>query len=212
MRVVVKTDSGLAACVAAAASLGAALIHFAVLPAHWQEWPASGVFFGLVAVFQLGWAVVMPVRPHAAVLAAGIVVNLGAIALWVFSRSAGVPFGPHAGGPEEIRAAGVGAVVLETAVVIGVVWTWFRGQGGDAVSGVTSAIVLAGTGAVVAAIVAIGVASGLDHGTHAPGGEHVDHEHPATVVPPRDLQVTRPPAGPPPAESPHGHDDDHSHR
>ncbi|RFZ21391.1 hypothetical protein VIMS_00509 [Mycobacterium marinum] len=202
-----KTDSGLAACVAAAASLGAALIHFAVLPAHWQEWPASGIFFGLIAVFQFGWAVVMPVRPHAAVLATGIVVNLGAIALWALSHSAGVPFGPHAGEPEEVGAAGIGAALLEVAVVIGAVWVWLRGNRGNAVSGVTSGIVLAGTGAVVAAIVAIGVVSGLDHGTHAPGGagEHDHHEHPATVVPPPD-QITRPPAAPP-----HGHDDDHSH-
>jgi hypothetical protein len=50
-----KTDIGLAARLAALASLGAAVIHFAVVPTHWHEWIPSGLFFVAIASFQLVW-------------------------------------------------------------------------------------------------------------------------------------------------------------
>ncbi|MCH9732400.1 MAG: hypothetical protein K0U84_22505 [Actinomycetia bacterium] len=211
MRAPAKTKSGLIARVAAAASLGAALIHVAVLPAHWQEWPPSGVFFALLVVFQFSWAVATAVRRRAAVLAVGIVVNLAAIALWVLSRTAGVPFGPHAGEAEVMQAAGVAAVLLEAMIVIGAVWVWIQGRSAVAVPGTTYGIVLATAGAAIAATIAIGVLSGLDHGTHAPGGhsEHDDHHRSPGVAPP-DRERTRPPSPPPQTPEPTDHHD-HEH-
>lgn len=216
MRAPAKTKAGLIARVTAAASLGAGLIHCAVLPSHWQEWPQSGMFFALLAVFQFSWAVTVAVavRPHAAILTAGIVVNLGVITLWVLSRTAGVPFGPHAGQAEVIQAAGVAAVLLEAAVIMGAAWVWIRGRRAPAVSGMTFGIVLATAGAAVAATVAIEVVSGLDHGTHAPGGdsEHDGHHRLPPVSPPPDREITRPPStAPPPAPEP-THHQDHGHR
>ena len=52
----VQTDSALAARCAAIASVGAGLIHFAVMPSHWLGWWAAGLFFAAIAVFQLMWA------------------------------------------------------------------------------------------------------------------------------------------------------------
>ena len=208
LRAPAKTQTGLIAHVTAAASLGAALIHFAVLPSHWQEWPRSGVFFALIAVFQFSWAVAMAVRPYAAILPAGIVVNLGVITLWVLSRTAGVPFGPHAGEAEVIQAAGVAAVLLEAAVAMGAAWVWIGGHRAAAVSGMTYGVVLATASATVAATVAIGVVSGLDHGTHAPGGdsEHDGgHHHRPPVFPPPDHETPRPPAPAPTHHHDHGH-------
>src|SRR5688500_4331588 len=77
-----RTDSGLAARLAAIASLGAAVIHFAVVPTHWKEWIPSGLFFVSIALFQLSWARAVLARTTTAVLAAGIVGNVGAAALW----------------------------------------------------------------------------------------------------------------------------------
>lgn len=213
LRTPAKTKSELIARVAAAASLGAALIHFAVMPAHWQEWTLSGVFFALLAVFQFGWAVTTAVRPQVAILAIGTVVNLGAITLWALSRTAGVPFGPHAGEAEPVQAAGIAAVLLEAAVAIGAAWVWFRGHRAAAVSAIAHGVVLAVAGAAVAATVAIGMVSGLDHGSHAPGGgsEHDDHHHRPPGIAPLDPEITHRPAAPPPPAPGRTHRHDHEH-
>lgn len=175
-----KTDSGLAVRIAATASLGAALIHFAVAPTHWYEWLPAGVFFVLLAGFQLAWACAVVARPASLILATGILVNLGSMALWAVSRTAGAPFGPHAGEPELVRAAGLCALLLQIYVVMGAGWTWFRRYRADPVPGFGYRVVLTGAGTVIAAAAAVGVASGLQHGHHPPT-DIAEHEHQAPV-------------------------------
>jgi hypothetical protein len=228
-KVTKKTDSRLAARLAAISSFGAAVIHFAVMPTHWQEWTPSGLFFASIALFQLVWAIVVRVRPSAAVLAAGIVANMGAAALWAMSRTAGAPFGPHAGEPEVIEAAGLFALLLECYVVMGAGWVWYRGQRTEPISWFGNAIVLGGGSAVIAAAAALGVASGFlndhhapasaEHDNHAPISGHADghHDHPEPVATP-NTEVAPPPTAPAPAEPlppatdlSHETDGDHDH-
>lgn len=205
-----RTDSGLAARLAAISSLGAAAIHFAVLPTHWQAWTPAGVFFVSIALFQLIWAFLVPVRPTAALLAAGILVNVGAAGLWVVSRTAGAPFGPHAGEAEVVEAAGICALLLECYVVMGAGWMWHRGRQTASISGFGNAIVLLGAGAVVAAASTAGMASGLQHDHHAPAGAEADHhapirghDHEAHEAPePAAPGVDPTPVAPAPAEAP----------
>ena len=71
-----KTDSRLAARLAALASLGASVIHFAVVPAHWQEWIPAGLFFASIALFQLVWARLVLTRTTTPVLALGIILSM----------------------------------------------------------------------------------------------------------------------------------------
>jgi hypothetical protein len=179
-RAATKDDSGLAARLAAFASLGAAVIHFAVVPAHWQEWIPSGLFFVAVALFQLIWARMLLARTSTGVLAAGIVGNVGAVALWAVSRTAGAPFGPHAGEPEFVQAAGLCALLLEVYVVMGAGWVWYRGQNPAPIPAFANAIVLLGLGAVIASAATVGVASGLRHDHHGPTDAKPEH-HPAPV-------------------------------
>jgi hypothetical protein len=203
------TDSRLAARLAAMASLGAAVIHFAVVPTHWQAWMPSGLFFLSIALFQLIWARRVLARPTTVVLAAGIAANVGAAALWALSRTAGAPFGPHAGEPELVQAAGLCALLLEIYVVMGAGWVWYRGQQPEAISAFSNAMVLLGASAVTAAAATAGVASTLlndDH--HAPISADQDghHAHPEPVAPP-NFQVAPSPA----ANPSHGaHGDHHS--
>lgn len=208
-----KTDSRLAARLAAISSFGAAVIHFAVLPTHWQAWTPSGLFFASIAVFQLVWALMVPVRPTAAVLAAGIVANAGAAALWALSRTAGAPFGPHAGEPEVVEAAGLCALLLECYVVMGAGWVWYRGRRAAPISGFGNAIVLGGGSAVIAAAATLGVASGFlndhhapagaEHDYHAPMSGHEDghHDRPEPIAP-LNTEVTPPRTPPVPVEPP----------
>ncbi|MDO3634585.1 hypothetical protein [Mycolicibacterium arseniciresistens] len=224
-RVAKKTDSRLAARLAAIASLGAAVIHFAVVPTHWQAWMPSGLFFLSMALFQLIWARVVLAGPATAVLAAGIAANVGAAALWVLSRTAGAPFGPNAGEPELIQAAGLCALLLEIYVVMGAGWVWYRGRQPEAISAVSNAIVLLGASAVIAAAATAGVASSVlndDHHSSA-GAEQDFHppinanqgSHPEPVAPP-NTDLTPPSTAPADVESPtpaadpsHGTDGDH---
>ena len=205
-----KTDIRVAARAAAIASVGAAMIHFAVLPAHWRDWLPSGLFFASVAVFQLIWGLLTWARPTVAALTIGILANIGVTALWAWSRTAGVPFGPHAGEPEVVQASGICALLLQCYVVMGAAWGCRRHRAAE-VSGFGSALVLLGASAVIAAAGTVGVASGLQHGHHhasaeaereypAPHNEHADgHHHHSELVAPLDTEETRPPAAPAPA-------------
>lgn len=179
-----KTDSRLAARCAAVASLGAAVIHFAVVPMHWRDWLPSGVFFAALATFQLLWAYVAWSRPGTLVLAAGIAANLGAAGLWVTSCLVGSPVGPSAGQPEPVGAAGIMVLLMQCYVVMGSAWAWSRRYQPEEISGFGRALVLIGANTVMAAAVTVGLAASLQgHHSHQHGpaveaqGEHHDgHE------------------------------------
>ena len=174
-----RTDSRLALKLAALASFGAAIIHFAVVPTHWQEWLPSGLFFVSIALFQLIWARMVLTRMTTSVLAAGIMLNVGAIALWALSRTSGAPFGPHAGEPELVRAADLCALLLQIYVVMAAGWVVYRGHHGEPIPAFGNAIVLLGATAVVALASTVGVASGLQHGHPEQAGAATDHHGPA---------------------------------
>ncbi|WP_396919633.1 hypothetical protein [Mycolicibacterium sp.] len=225
-----KTDSRLAARLAALASLGAAVIHFSVAPAHWREWIPSGLFFVSIALFQLIWARAVLVRTTNPVLATGILLNLGAIALWALSRTAGAPFGPHAGEAELVQAADLCALLLQIYVVMGAGWVWYRGLQGEPIPAYANAMILLGAAGIITLASTAGVASGLRHGHHAPAGaepghhgtsvEHADGDHghpPVPAAPPPVVEKggSRPPAPTevkiPAAEPSHDSHGDHHH-
>jgi hypothetical protein len=202
--------------------VGAATIHFAVMPTHWQEWMPAGLFFVSLALFQLIWACAVLVRTTAPVLAAGIAVNVGVLALWAVSRTAGAPFGPHAGEAELVQAADLCALLLQIYVVMGAGWAIYRGRPGQLIPTFGNAVVLLGAMVVVTSASTLGVASGLRHGDHAPtsaghsGGHHGIHPEPSHSPP-----LIRPlgtPTAPtsidvpvPGAEPPHASHGDHDH-
>lgn len=211
VRTAAKTDSRLAARLAALASLGASVIHFAVVPNHWEEWTPAGLFFVSIAVFQLVWARVVLIRSTWPSLAAGVLVNLGAIALWAVSRTAGAPFGPHAGEAEVVQAADLCALLLQIYIVMGAGWVWYRGLRGEPLAGFASATILMGAFGVVALASTVGVASGVRHGHgaseggghHGTSAEHADGpgaHHSETVKPVKEWVGV--PAAPVPARAP----------
>ncbi len=198
-----RTDSRLAARLAALASLGASVIHFAVVANHWQEWMPAGVFFASLAAFQLVWARLVLARTTTSVLALGVMVNIGAIALWALSRTAGAPFGPHAGEAELVQAADLCALLLQIYVVMGAAWVWHRGLQGEYVPVFVSAVVLFGAVGVVALASTVGTASGLRHGHHAPSGAEAEAGHHGTGVGHADGHHGHAePAAPPPTVEP----------
>ena len=78
----------------AALSVGAAAIHFAVVFSHFTEYTLYGVFFLIIAWAQLIWPTVLLWRPSRPWLWLGIAGNAIVLAIYVASRTAGLPFGP----------------------------------------------------------------------------------------------------------------------
>lgn len=107
---------------AVALSLAAALIHAWAIPEHFGEWWGYGAFFAVVAGAQAYLSDVLLYRPRPELILTGIVGNLAVVALYVVTRTVGIPvFGPHAGEVEVIGGIDSVAVMAETVLVIGLV-------------------------------------------------------------------------------------------
>ena len=100
---------------AAAGLLVSALIHFAVVDQHLEEWAISGLFFVAIGVVQvaLAGAVLLRGRPHVYRLV--ILIGLGTVGLWAESRTLGVPIGPEAWRPEPVGGADLISTAAEVA-------------------------------------------------------------------------------------------------
>lgn len=100
-------------------SVGTAVIHFAVLGEHWQEWWGYGLFFGASAWLQLAWAAAVAWRPSRPILLTGAVSNLVIAALWLLTRTAGIPLGPASGETEDAAFIDTLASGFELAIALG---------------------------------------------------------------------------------------------
>jgi hypothetical protein len=108
----------------AALSLVAGAIHAVVAAPHFEEFWLFGSFFAGLALFQVGWGVRAYRRPSALVYRIGIWASLAVVAVWIASRTVGLPLGPEAGTAEavgpldslasaiELAIAGLGAALL----------------------------------------------------------------------------------------------------
>ena len=103
----------------AALSVGAAAIHFAVVFEHFTEYTLYGVFFLVISWAQLIWPAVLVWRPSRPWLWAGIGGNAIVLAIYVASRTVGLPFGPDLHDVESVGALDVVSCVLEAALIAG---------------------------------------------------------------------------------------------
>jgi hypothetical protein len=107
---------------------GAALIHVMAAAHHFTEWWLFGAGFLVMAVLQAASAVVLERSPWRLAPLAAVLVNAPIVLLWVWSRTAGLPFGPEAGAPEAIGTADVLSTLTEL-VLIGGALALYRGAG-----------------------------------------------------------------------------------
>ena len=117
-----RSERGVVGRVSAAAlTAGAGAIHLAVVPDHLREYLLFGIFFAVVGGAQLGAAAALlrPTRP----LVVGVAVGQALlVALWLVSRTTGLPIGPEPWTPEEIGVADVVCIVLELLAVAVLGW------------------------------------------------------------------------------------------
>ena len=97
-----------APAVAAALSLAVAWVHLAYVASHLRQWWAYGAFFLAAGVGQALFAPLVLRRPGRLVAAIGIAGNLAIVGMYVLSRTAGPPLGPHAHVPELVVAVELG--------------------------------------------------------------------------------------------------------
>jgi hypothetical protein len=105
--------------VAIAAAVGTAIIHFAYAPSHFDEQTSHGVFFLVVAWLQLAVAVGLArwrKRPEPWLAAAAV--SAGVFAVWLGSRTIGVPASDHdsVGFPDTL-ASSLELLIVACAVV-----------------------------------------------------------------------------------------------
>jgi hypothetical protein len=100
-------------------SAGAAVIHFVVIPGHWDEYWAQGLFFIVAAIAQLLWALWIVIAPSRLIYLSGAAGNAAIVAMWVVTRTAGVPAGPGAGEREAVGFADTVATAFEVVLVVG---------------------------------------------------------------------------------------------
>jgi hypothetical protein len=146
---------------------GAAAIHASVVDEHYGEWAVEGLFFAALATAQALLALAVATRPRTAVYAIAISLSLAAVALWIVSRTAGVPIGPHAWVPEPVGRPDAVATVLEltTATALAPLVVSAPGR-----AGTWLAIALVGVATVGATEFALVARHGGDAHTHGAGG------------------------------------------
>src|SRR6516225_10792347 len=103
----------------ASLSAAAAAIHFAVVFEHFKDYALYGVFFLVISWAQLIWPAVLLWRPSRLWLWLGIVGNAIVIAVYVASRTIGLPFGPDLHNAESVGALDVVSCVLEFGLIVG---------------------------------------------------------------------------------------------
>jgi hypothetical protein len=97
----------------------AGLIHLAAAVPHYEESALHGAFFVGTGLAQLAGAGLLMAWPRKPVLVATACVNALIVALWLMSRTAGLPAEPHPWTPEPVGIADSVASLLEVGLVIG---------------------------------------------------------------------------------------------
>jgi hypothetical protein len=163
----------------AALSLGGAFVHFAVMGGHFGESTAHGVFFALVAWFQLAFGLGVLLRPSRWLLRVGAIVSLAIIATWVVSRVWGVPAGENPWTAEPAEFPDVLAVVFEGLIVVGCAALLSSRAG---IRRLSPAVTLPTVGALGAAVIILSTLAlvpavageGHAHGEEAAADDHHD--------------------------------------
>ncbi|MGH2536352.1 MAG: hypothetical protein ACRDHL_03040 [Candidatus Promineifilaceae bacterium] len=104
---------------AAGLSVAAGLIHLIVAPAHFAEWFGYGLFFLAAAAAQLAYAaLLLKHKTDRTLLMAGIVGNGLILALYLITRTIGIPVGPAVGEVEPVAAWDAISKITELALIV----------------------------------------------------------------------------------------------
>lgn len=99
------------------ASLGAGLVHTAVIREHFEHWWAFGIYFAVLSVYQLGWCLAAMSARSVPLKRVTLAVNGGVVGLWLVTRTIGLPVGPGKWEPEALGRADVAATAMQILII-----------------------------------------------------------------------------------------------
>ncbi len=100
-------------------SLAAGVIHAVAMIDHFSHWWLYGLFFMVLTYGQVLWGAGLLRKPATdRNLRFAAYANLAIVAVWIYSRSIGVPIGPEAGSPEPVGVMDVAAALDEIALAV----------------------------------------------------------------------------------------------
>ncbi|MCW2714669.1 MAG: hypothetical protein JWN88_1716 [Frankiales bacterium] len=161
----VETPDRTLVAVSAALSAGAGLVHLGVTPAHVDHHWSMGTAFLVTAWLQLGWAVAVWARCSRGLLAAGVAIQVAALAGLATASMVGWPFGPDAWVVEGVSTAALLCAGLETGALLSAA-ALFVGQ----ITLPRVALPIAVAAVMVSSSAAVAVDSG--HGATTVAGDH----------------------------------------
>jgi len=174
-------------------SASAGVVHLAMVPSHIAESTTEGIGFALTGWIQIALAVLLLTRPSRTLLRVVMLFTLGTIAIWVVSRTAGLPFGDHSWQPHDPAFIDLATVGIEVALLVAAGVLLFRpglARGWDrrklAFGAVVPLAILGLTSAALASPSARDHASG-SHAAHdsaggAAGASTDGHDHGSTAA------------------------------
>jgi hypothetical protein len=112
--------------VAAGGFMAAAAIHGSVIAEHLHEYLLYGLFFVLLAIGQCWVAFALTRRPNPRTVRYIAISGAWVVALWLLSRTSGLPVGPEVWRPESFGGVDIAASVAELLATFGCVahlWT-----------------------------------------------------------------------------------------
>ncbi len=111
------TSATLARYLAAAAAVGAGIIHLRVTPAHFAESFLFGAFMLTVGLAQLLAAVWLLIRPSRPLVVAIILCTVPIFAVFAVAYTVGLPVGPDPGEPERLGTLVVLSKLVELVLL-----------------------------------------------------------------------------------------------
>lgn len=195
--------AGWAQAALAALSAGAGIIHGVVALNHLGGAGEGTAFFAVAAIAQLALAGVVAVSRARGVLAAGILGHGALAAVWLVSRTVGMPVGAHSGQALPIGLAdGISQLLQVLFIVVAALWLaqdrppvrWLvpRALAGASIVVLLAVVPLTAAGAGVVAL--------EEGGGHAHGAEPDKAHADGRTLPEQDEA---------PADDGHAHDHDH---
>lgn len=103
---------------AAGLAFAAALIHLWATPEHLAQWWGYGAFFVATAAGQGAFGVALLRRVTQPLVLAGIWANAAIIALYIVTRTLGLPLGPQNGMVEDAGMLDMLSTVAEVGVIV----------------------------------------------------------------------------------------------
>lgn len=103
------------------------LIHFVAAVQHVDEYLLYAFFFVVLATTQCVWGIAVYRSPSRKLLAAGAVMSLLVVVMWIVSRTSGLPISPEPWSPEPVGALDAIATANEIALAL-IVFVQLRPQ------------------------------------------------------------------------------------